>query len=341
MNEKILTLCTSAYNAEKYISRMIDSVVKACNSNLLQLVIVNDGSTDKTQDIIKEYVLQYPEIINSVETKNGGSGAGRNKAFSLARGKYIGLLDADDYVRTEYLDAFIEFLRNIDADVIYNNFYKYYISTGKYEYINHVDADNFKEKTLSFCNNHPIFMKNDRQEMQGTVYKNELFISNKFELTEGISYVDAEFITIPYKWIKSYAVADFPYYVYCIGVPGQSVAQDVSIKKNAQRKKLIDKLLSDYSMNEKEEFPQSIKERVEKNIANLYMDYINNYLYTCDYKYREIVLEEIESMRMSYPSIYVRTSVGGRMKSVNRFGNIGYTLCMIYGAIKKIIKGQV
>ncbi len=66
MNEKILTLCTSAYNAEKYISRMIDSVVKACNSNLLQLVIVNDGSTDKTQDIIKEYVLQYPEIINSV-----------------------------------------------------------------------------------------------------------------------------------------------------------------------------------------------------------------------------------------------------------------------------------
>ena len=335
MNDKILTLCTSAYNAEKYISKMIESVLMIKNLSLLQLIIVNDGSTDKTQEVLQYYLLKYPDIIDSIESSNGGSGAGRNKAFKLAKGKYIGLLDADDYIIAENLDSFIEYLCNTDADVIYNSFYKYFTSNDKYEYIRHINSDKHMGETLIFRDNYPEFTNNDRQEMQGTVYKNDLFINNHFELMEGISYVDAEFVTTPYKWVNSYSSVDFPYYVYCIGIPGQSVDNNVSIKKNNHRKVLIDKLLSDYTTCDQLDLPQSIKERMEKNIAKLYMDYINNFLYACDFKYKDIVLKEIDNMKASYPKIYARTNIGGRMKSVNYFRNLGYAICVLYGRINK------
>ena len=315
---------------------MLDSVVAIKNHSSLQVIIVNDGSTDNTQDIILYYKQRYPNLIDVVETSNGGSGAGRNLAFKRATGKYLGLLDADDHVITDGLDAFIEFLICTDVDAVFNSFYKYYCPENQMKYNRHVEKYGSTGDIYTLENSMPRFVRNNRQEMQGTIYRTEIIKNNGFELTEGVSYVDAEYITIPYKWIRTYVCVDIPYYVYNIGVPGQSIEFNNSIKKNSQRGFIIERMLSEY--DDTVWVFKNNKERMECNIACVYMDYIINYLYMCDIKYMDTVRDSISRMKKHYPYIYSKTSVGGRMKSVNYFGRVGYLICIILGTLNKLIE---
>lgn len=111
---------------QKYIDLFFESILACKNKDLLEIIIVNDGSTDGTRIIAEDYASRYPDIIKVINKENGGSGSARNVAFKKAVGKYIKLIDADDFVVTSNLEKYLDKLKFVESDVVWNGSYKKY-----------------------------------------------------------------------------------------------------------------------------------------------------------------------------------------------------------------------
>ena len=118
MQDKILTVVVPSYNAEKYLCETMPSILETRNKDLIDLIIVNDGSTDLTREIAERIERQYPEIVRVINKENGGHGSAVNTGIEYAVGKYFKVVDADDWVDTENLDSLIEYLQKTDVVTI-------------------------------------------------------------------------------------------------------------------------------------------------------------------------------------------------------------------------------
>ena len=106
MRENIsVSVITAAYNAEKYIAESIDSVLKQSQSNF-EIIVVDDGSTDSTAQIVDSFISKEPRIT-LIRQKNAGVSAARNAGFANSSGKYIAYLDSDDVWKPNHLDLLL------------------------------------------------------------------------------------------------------------------------------------------------------------------------------------------------------------------------------------------
>ncbi|MBN2662839.1 MAG: glycosyltransferase family 2 protein, partial [Bacteroidales bacterium] len=96
-NNPFVSVLMTAYNREKYIAEAIESVIASTYQNW-ELIIVDDGSKDKTVEIAKQYEAKDPRIKVYINEKNLGDYPNRNKAASYAKGKYLKFVDADDLI---------------------------------------------------------------------------------------------------------------------------------------------------------------------------------------------------------------------------------------------------
>ncbi len=110
-----VSLIIPAYNAEDYIARSIDSALGSDFSNL-EIVIVNDGSSDGTQKIIDWYVKNYPNVV-SLTKENGGVADTRNVGIKTAKGKYIAFMDNDDLIRPDMISGLYNSIEKNNCDV--------------------------------------------------------------------------------------------------------------------------------------------------------------------------------------------------------------------------------
>lgn len=115
-----ISVVTAAYNAEQYIAHMIQSVVE--QPTVLELIIVNDGSKDKTQEICERYASEYKDII-VVNCENQGAGAARNKGIDVATGDYVIFLDSDDLIAKDVINkefmTYVSECNDKKIDIIY------------------------------------------------------------------------------------------------------------------------------------------------------------------------------------------------------------------------------
>lgn len=95
---KKLSIIIPAYNAENYIERCIDSILDQQYNNEIEIIVVNDGSTDSTEDILDNYCRKYPTLFKIVKRENGGVSSARNAGLDVATGDWIWFCDADDYI---------------------------------------------------------------------------------------------------------------------------------------------------------------------------------------------------------------------------------------------------
>ncbi|WP_338367074.1 glycosyltransferase family 2 protein [uncultured Pseudoalteromonas sp.] len=109
MQEPLVSVIMPAYNAEIYISESIESVITQSYANW-ELLITDDHSTDKTQQIINEYATKDPRIKLFINEQNGGAGVARNNSIKQASGRFIAFLDADDKWLPEKLTKQISFM---------------------------------------------------------------------------------------------------------------------------------------------------------------------------------------------------------------------------------------
>ena len=112
-----ISVIVPVYNAEQYLSECIDSILKQTKQNI-EIILVNDGSTDTSGEIIAGYVNAYPNIV-LVNQENSGVAAARIAGLQRATGKYIGWVDADDFIKPQMFEKLYQLAIENDADLSY------------------------------------------------------------------------------------------------------------------------------------------------------------------------------------------------------------------------------
>ena len=107
---KLLSFTVPCYNSAKYMKKCIDSLLKGGED--VEIIIVNDGSTDETAAIADEYVENYPSVVKAIHKENGGHGSAVNAGIERASGLYFKVVDSDDWVKEEAYIQILETLRN-------------------------------------------------------------------------------------------------------------------------------------------------------------------------------------------------------------------------------------
>lgn len=117
----LVTVIIPAYNVEAYVARAIESMQRQTMEDF-ELLVVNDGSTDRTGDIVRQYTRHDLRIVD-FHTENGGAPAARNLALDHARGKYVYFMDADDWAEPELLESLVEPAETNSLDLVVEGFY--------------------------------------------------------------------------------------------------------------------------------------------------------------------------------------------------------------------------
>ena len=263
MSGIVLSFIVPAYNSASSLKRCLDSFLVPELFKRIEILIVNDGSTDDTEKIAASYIEKYScfRLHNKV---NGGHGSVINQAVNIINGKYFKVIDSDDWVKTENLKTFISALEAYNADVFFTHFRTIDSRNGyKREY---------RAKNIIF--GQPYSFDDYWLEKQnifqtccfhGICYKTEFYRSCRISLSEGVSYEDQEYSTLPFAKVKSVVPLDIFIYEYSIGSPEQSMSDENQVKRLAQREQVFWKLLeassskltetaSDYFMFKTREF---------------------------------------------------------------------------------------
>jgi glycosyltransferase involved in cell wall biosynthesis len=140
-----VSIIIPVYNVENYIRQCLDSVANQTLEQI-EIICVNDGSTDSSPQILEEYALK-DERIRIINKENNGTGAARKTGLDNAKGEFIAFVDSDDWVK---LDAFEKLYKNIvsnNSDIVISNFYTYDELTNLYNEFHFNIADFFDEET--------------------------------------------------------------------------------------------------------------------------------------------------------------------------------------------------
>ena len=137
--EKILSVSIASYNVEKFIRKALDSCCVPEIMDRLEVLVVNDGSTDSTLEIAREYEEKYPQTFRVIDKKNGGYGSTVNASIKAATGKYFRLLDGDDWFDRDGLVNFIEELTAAEEDMIVAQFKRVFEEDGHEELRNEAE----------------------------------------------------------------------------------------------------------------------------------------------------------------------------------------------------------
>lgn len=143
LNKKV-SVIVPVYNVEKYLRRCVDSLLCQTYPNI-EIILVDDGSTDKSGSICDEY-LYIDKRIRVIHKKNGGLSSARNAGLEIAVGEYIGFLDSDDWARPEMIEFLLSIILKEDSEIAQCGFTPFYEKQQLSEY---VEKDYVKEPTVN------------------------------------------------------------------------------------------------------------------------------------------------------------------------------------------------
>lgn len=181
-----VSVIVPVYNVEKYISKCLDTLVNQTLDDI-EIIIVNDGSKDKSKEIIKKYETKYLEKIKYYEKENGGLSDARNYGMKYANGEYIAFLDSDDYVELDMYEKMYEIAKKENSDMVECNFI--------WEYPNKT-----REDIGEIYNNKKEMIEKIRVVAWNKLIKKEIVEKSKVSFPVGFRYEDVEFTykLIPY-----------------------------------------------------------------------------------------------------------------------------------------------
>ena len=128
MRDSLCSIIVPIYNVEALLPRCIDSLIGQQYQNI-EIILVNDGSTDSSEAICREY-LNRDSRIKLINKENGGLSSARNTGLKLCKGEYIFFVDSDDYVTSDFCSVGVDGFLNHNADVVifgFNNIFVVYI----------------------------------------------------------------------------------------------------------------------------------------------------------------------------------------------------------------------
>lgn len=222
---KLLSIIIPVYQVEQYINKCLDSlIIESALMDLMDVLIINDGTTDRSADISREYVSRYPGVFRQIDKPNGGHGSVWNLGVKDAYGKYVKFLDSDDWL--ENLDVMIKKLQKTDADLIVTScichcpnqeLWKLEIRDMEFDKV--YDADSFnwignrshRNYTFHHC----------------AIYKTVILRQYLPLFLEKQPYDDVILCAAPIMGAKSLVAWNLEVYHYLMDRPGQSISLEV------------------------------------------------------------------------------------------------------------------
>ena len=135
------------FNVEKYLDRCIKSILEG-TYNDLELIIVNDGSKDNSDDIIRRYIEKYNNITYIIK-ENGGLSHARNVGYLYTKGEYIAFFDSDDYIEKDMYKKLMGKVEKYKYDIVVSDLYMEYEETGRKVYVNSNISEEYRNLTNS------------------------------------------------------------------------------------------------------------------------------------------------------------------------------------------------
>ena len=317
--EKILSVSIASYNVEKYIRKALDSCCVPEIMDRLEVLVVNDGSTDSTLEIAREYETKYPGTFRVIDKKNGGYGSTVNASIKAATGRYFRLLDGDDWFDREGLVNFIEELSGAEEDMIIAQFKRVFEEDGHEEIRN--EAEDIHEKIVHFdqLGDHEWFT------MHAISYRTKILQENGVRLTEHCFYTDQEYDLLPLPWVDTVRI--FPQVVYCyrIGRGEQSVSPE-GLEKHYNDQTIVLKRLYTVYPNVGEKKTAKDKYIFNYFVLRTFLQIKVFLVISKSEKHRRELINFLNYLKREQPLIYrelLRTSKILKILLATRFGAYG------------------
>ena len=242
---KLLSVVIPCYNSQEYMKYCIESLLPGGDN--VELLIVNDGSVDKTAEIANEYEKAYPTIVKAIHQENGGHGEAVNTGIRYASGLYLKVVDSDDWVDTraylkilETLKSFVEEKKSLD--MVISNFV-YEKEKSKFKKV--MKYDNvLPEGKIFTWDDIGRFHKGQYILMHSVIYRTQLLRDCGLVLPKHTFYVDNLFVYVPLEYVKKIFYINVDFYRYFIGREDQSVNEKIMIKRIDQQIK-VNKIMID------------------------------------------------------------------------------------------------
>ncbi len=301
--EKILSIIVPAYNVERYLNQCLSSMAVSQVLDDIEVLVINDGSTDHTSEIAKKYCKRYPKTYFLHTKENGGHGSAINYGIQHATGKYFKVVDGDDWLYSRGLAGFVALLKREGSDVVASDYLCVQDGTGKV--LEHKHCTKEKGQYGKRCSL-PEGEVNSVIKMHALTIKTDILKTMPRMLDEKCFYVDAEYITYPMLQVQSVYYAKSSLYLYRLGRKGQSVDIRSMQKNRAQHQKVLKSLLVFYGSVGSA--PAPVRHYIEKCIAQVVENQFQIYISMgWDKKIQKELRKWDGQLKKNYPGIYFST----------------------------------
>ena len=319
---KVLTITIPSYNVEKYLDKVLPTFLDEQILNDIELLIVNDGSKDKTKEIGEKYEKKYPDTVHVINKANGGHGSTINKGIELASGKYFKVVDGDDWVDTDYFVQYVNSLKKVDCDVIMTPYVRVNDNTGAKEYKGFNDI-----KFDCIYNLDDILTKiNEEYAMHSITFKTDK-LKHMRSISENCFYVDQEYIIYPLIYLNSIIFFNYPIYQYRVGNNEQSMSFKNKQKNRNMHLKVLNNIIDYYQTEEMSEYKKKfLIKRISGMINNQNRIYLS---FVPSQTIKEELFSFTEGIKNKVPEIY--SNIPGILNGLLRISNNSlYKLCSFF-----------
>lgn len=246
-----ISIIIPIYNTEKYLKECLDSIYNL-KMEKIEIILINDGSVDRSLEIIKKYKEKEKIETKIINQKNQGLSASRNTGIKNAKGKYLLFIDSDDFVNTEKLEIFLKEGIKEKADILMGNSLSYYNK-------NDIIKDYYSEKLLGIgCESGYFYIENRVKEkcwymgVCRNLYKKEFLLKNNLFFKEKLLYEDNLFSLITFSKAKKVKYSK-EYFYYYRQVREGSITNKKTLKHDLHLLYIINELI-DYFSDKKENY---------------------------------------------------------------------------------------
>lgn len=294
--EKILTVVIPTYNMEIFLPKTLTSlVVEKELMDLLEVIVVNDGSKDSSSNIAHEFQKQYPQTVRVIDKENGNYGSCVNRGLLEAKGKYIKILDADDSFDNVAFKKYLQTISELDVDLIINDVLlvntdghsldKWQLSLPQFQFFNFFSYDCFLE-------------------MHMVAYQTEKLRQIGYLQTEGISYTDQEWVFLPLSTVVKSYYCPITLYMYLVGREGQTMNSMIQRKYLSNKLIVFKNMLKVYSQGN---YVENIDRwMLNKLLSNLHSLFKTNIVDLRDDKNQDIIDCDL-FIKENYPRFYLKS----------------------------------
>ena len=242
---KLITFTVPCYNSEAYMHNCINSLLKGGEE--VEIIIVNDGSSDKTGQIADSYARNYPSIVRAIHKENGGHGSGVNAGIKNANGLYFKVVDSDDWVDEASYKKILECIRGFvdkqqTVDMIISNFV--YEKQGAKHKMAMTYRKAFPKEEIFSWEQTKKFRIGQYILMHSVMYRTQLLHECGIELPNHTFYVDSIYVFKPLSYVNTMYYLDVHFYRYFIGRDDQSVNEANMIRRLDQQVR-VNKIMAD------------------------------------------------------------------------------------------------